>query len=158
MNRLLSLLALAALSAPSPSRAADPLTLRDAVARALERAPGLAVSRGALEEASAGSRSAGSVFQPEAFVSSTPGYATGMPVAIVGRVPAIAAVEARQLLYDGRARAEIHLAAAKAEEATAALGRARAETAKSVLSLYARCFVDESLVAAAKRRVEIEET
>jgi len=154
MNRNLAILFLAA---PALARAEPPLTLKDAVSRALERAPVLAVTRGALEEASAGSRSAASAFQPEAFVSSTPGYATGMPVAVLGRVPAIAAVEARQLVYDPRARAEVHLAAAKAEEATGALGRVRAETARSVLSLYAKCFADEALLAAAKRRVETEE-
>jgi outer membrane protein TolC len=152
-NRTLVLLVLLA----GPALATEPLTLRVAVSRALERAPELAVSRGALEEASAASRSAGSAFQPEAFVSSTPGYASGMPITVVGRVPAIASVEVRQLVYDGRARAEVHLAAAKAEDATAALGKARADTAKAVLSLYARCFADDALAEAAQRRVATEE-
>jgi outer membrane protein TolC len=155
MNRTLLLLVLA--SSAHAQAAAEPLTLRAAVVRALEHAPELAVSRGVVEEAAAGSRSAASAFQPEAFISTTPGYATGMPVAIAGRIPAVAAVDARQLLYDARTRAEVHMAAAKAEEATGALGRVRSETARGVLALYARCWFDETLLDAARRRVEVEE-
>ncbi|HKC23223.1 MAG TPA: TolC family protein, partial [Thermoanaerobaculia bacterium] len=158
MNRTLASVPLLLFASSAPAQtAAEPLTLRATVVRALEHAPELAVSRGALEEAAAGSRSAASAFQPEAFVSTTPGYATGMPVAIAGRIPAIAAIDARQLLYDARTRAEVHLASARAEEATAAFGRARSETARAALALYARCWADETLLDAARRRVEVEE-
>ena len=77
-----------------PPGAVEPLTLRRAVELALARSPELAAAG----------------FRPEAFASTTPGYSTGLPVAVAGQVPAIFGVSVRTSLYDP-ARREGALAA-----------------------------------------------
>jgi len=79
----------------------EPATeLRQAAERALARAPQIAVSRAEEAETGAEARLARDASHPEAWLTTTPGYSSGLPVAVAGRAPAVAGVEIRQSLYD----------------------------------------------------------
>ncbi len=103
---------------------AQPLTLNDAVARAVAASPELRGLRAAVAEATANTLLAKQAFRPSASISTTPGYATGLPVAILGSVPAIGTVEAHQVLYDISTRANVFAAQSEVEAASAQLDTA----------------------------------
>lgn len=162
-NRTASWLLLATALAFHPPALAQssepqPLTLRRAVELALARAPELAISRARADEGNASARLAGDAFHPEAFATTTPGYATGLPVAVAGRVPAIAGVEVRQTLYNTGRKSEALEARARAASLAGALERTRAETTESVVVAYARAFMDRARLEVARRRLRAEET
>ncbi len=140
--------------APKP----EALTLRQAIERALAKAPELAVSRATAEEGAASARLAGDAFAPEAFFTTTPGYASGLPIAVAGRVPAVAGVEIRQTLYNPSRRSQALEARAQAVGLEGALERSRMETARAVLVFYARSWADQVLVECAGRRLKAQET
>ncbi|MGH9442726.1 MAG: TolC family protein [Thermoanaerobaculia bacterium] len=161
-----TLLAFLAATAPAhrawpqgpPAPTARSLTLRETLERALALSPGLDAAQAAGSAANAEASLARDAFHPEAWASSTPGYSSGIPVAVAGRVPAIAGVEVRQTLYDRQSRSQIFqteaLAAAKEGEA----GRTRNETARAAALLYARCWFDGPRVDSARRRQLSAET
>ena len=154
MNRIPLVVSLALLGA-SPARAQTvrTVTLREAVSAALARSPRLAVAEASRDESAAGSRLARKAFRPEAALTATPGYASGLPVAVAGQVPAIGGVDLRQTLYDPNLRASALEAQAGEAGRAGDLDAARAEAARSVVALYARCRADRAQQEAASLRV-----
>jgi outer membrane protein len=133
------------------------LTLRDTVDRALASSPGLAAAEASRAEASASAQLARDAFHPEAWASTTPGYSSGLPVAVAGRVPAIAGLDVRQTLYDRASRSEGFQADARAASQTGAAEKSRRETARSAALLYGRCWTDERRVLSARKRQDATE-
>jgi multidrug efflux system outer membrane protein len=154
MNKstIVSLLLIAA-ATQSRAQSAEVLTLRDAVLAALARSPGVAVAEASRDESAAGARLAADAFHPQAWVSATPGYASGLPVAVAGRVPAVAGIELRQTLFDPALRAATLESNASEVERVGALEAARIETVRATIALYARCRADRAEADAAARRV-----
>jgi outer membrane protein len=138
--------------------AGEPLTLRRALELAAAHAPDLAVAREEAGAASASARLARSAFQPRAFLTTTPGYASGLPVAVAGRVPAIAGVEVHQTLYDPAARSEALEADAQASEASGSRGQMRRAVLTNTVLAYARLSEDRALVDSARRRLDARQT
>lgn len=153
--RLLAAAVLAAVpSASALAEAPEALTLEDALARALARAPEVAVAAQEAVAAQAAEVESRSAFKPQGAVTSTPGYAVGLPMAVAGRVPGIAGAEARMLLLDPERSSEKWDARARRSGREATLVSARADVAFRTLTLYARSRQDEALVSAARLRVE----
>ncbi len=136
---------------------APPLTVRSAVARALARAPELAAARAGAGASQAAAREASAPFSPELWLTATPGYSSGIPVAVAGRIPALAGIELRETLFSPEARSESGQARAKELEAIGAREAARAGIVESVIALYGRCWEGETRVAAARREHEARE-
>lgn len=148
-----------ALAGPAAAQApAAPLTLGDVVSRAVASSAELRGLRAAVAEASANTILAQQAFLPSASVSTTPGYATGLPIAILGSVPAIGTIEAHQVLYDLSTRADVLAARSEVQAASAELDARTRETAQSASELYARYATDLEQVAAAQKRVTAYET
>src|SRR5215468_9742989 len=95
-DRLVSVLLAAATSAAPllaaspapPSPDAHPLTVREAVRLALERAPEIAVAESEAGAASAAVDESRSVRSPQLRLNTTPGYSVGLPLAVAGEIPA----------------------------------------------------------------------
>ncbi len=153
MSKPIALLLLAAATiAP-----AQTLSLDDIVARAIAHSPELRALDAAVAEARANAV-VGDAFRPAASIAATPGYATGLPTAVLGQVPAIGMVEAHRLLYDASTRAEQIETASQVDAAVARLELRKREIAQSAADLYARIAADAVLAASAKRRVTAYET
>jgi outer membrane protein len=160
MNRDARTLVLAtlacALAAPGMAQSlpTDALTLKRAAELALARAPEAAAARADAAEADASARAAAAGFAPQAFATTTPGYSSGLPVAVAGRVPSIFGVEVHQTLYDPAARAETLVARARADalEGTSALSRSAA--ARALVLSYGRNWEDRRRIANARRQME----
>jgi outer membrane protein TolC len=152
---ILLALAPAAFAESPPARN---LTVRQTVEAALSRAPALAAARAAAREASASARLAGDVFHPELWFRSTPGYATGLPVAVVDQVPAVFGFSLRDTLYSPAARAEAFEAAAEARGRTGDAENLQVEIAESSVVLYARLWADQIRADGARRRISAEES
>src|SRR6266481_2705228 len=75
------------------------LTVEEAMNQAIAHSPELKALEAGVAEATANAALA-DAFHPGASVSTTPGYATGLPIAVLGSVPAIGTIEAHRLLYD----------------------------------------------------------
>src|SRR5438132_5994580 len=133
------------------------LSLQDAVNRAIAHSPELRMLEAQVAEARA-SATLASAFRPEASISTTPGYATGLPTAVLGQVPAIGTIEAHQLLYDASARAQQIGAMSQVDTAVANLESRRREVAQNTADLYARVSADKTLAASAQRRVDAYQT
>jgi len=138
--------------------APEPLTLRRAAELVLARAPQLAVMRAEEAEAGADARLARDASHPEAWLTTTPGYSKGLPVAIAGRAPALAGVEVRQNLYDAARLAEALESGARGEIARGARETSAKGAVESVLTAYARCWGNEKAVSAARERERVLET
>src|SRR5215472_14679691 len=108
MNEHFAALLLAAAAAAAPPPAADvrSLSVSDAVRLAVERAPEIAVVESAAADAAAAAEEAGSPRRPQLYVNSTPGYSTGLPLALAGEVPSAAGASLRMTLYDAGLRGE----------------------------------------------------
>ncbi len=132
----------------------EPLTLRRAVELALERAPLLAAARAARDEGSASADLARDAFHPYAFFSTTPGYTYGLPGTVAGQVPAIAAVQIRQTIYDVDRRSAALQAEASASSLEATLERSCRLTIEATVAAYARSYLDGSRVASARKRLD----
>lgn len=140
----------------APAAATPPstgtLTVQTAVELALEHSGELAAARASAAEAGAAARLAADWRRSEAYVTTTPAFAHGLPMAVVGTVPAIVGVEATRTLYDVGGRvAELKGRAAQAT-ATAQLERVRADLVRRVVSSYARCWTDEVRLGQARAR------
>ena len=136
MNRPgFALLFLAALS-PRPASgqtSAGALTLRRAAELALAHAPETASARAAVAESASRARAAAAAFGPQAFATTTPGYSSGLPVAVAGRVPAVFGVEVHQTIYDPARRAEAFEAQAGAEGLAGISALSNSSTARAVI-------------------------
>lgn len=133
------------------------LTMRDAVARAVGHSPELRVLQARVDQARA-STAMNDVFRPSASLSTTPGYATGIPTAVLGEVPAIATAEVHKIFYDTSAKAQQLDAEAEADAAQSQLDAQRREVARITAEMYARVVVDRSLAASARQRADAYQT
>ena len=140
-----------------PPGAVEPLTLRRAVELALARSPELAAARAGADEAGASAGLAAAGFRPEAFASTTPGYSTGLPVAVAGQVPAIFGVSVRTSLYDPARREGALAARAVLAGRQADLSRAAAATIRAVVAAYGRNTAGAALSEAARGDLEARE-
>jgi len=154
MNRIPLVLSLALLgTSPARAQTVRAVTLREAVSAALARSPGLAVAEASRDESAAGARLAQKAFRPGAVLVATPGYASGLPVAVAGQVPAIGGVDLRQTLYDPNLRASALEARAGEAGRSGDLDAARGEAVRSIVALYARCRADRAQGESASLRV-----
>jgi outer membrane protein TolC len=128
------------------------MSLQDAVTKAIAQSPELRALEASVAEAGANAV-LGNAFKPSASVSTTPGYATGLPTAVLGQTPAIATVEAHRLLYDPTARVEQIASASEVDAAAARLESRKREIALSVAELYARVAADGVMAGSAEKRV-----
>lgn len=133
------------------------LRLQEALERALAHAPEAAIARADADEARANAHRAEAPYRPEAYATSTPGYASGLPVAVAGQVPSIAGVTVRTTLFDPGSRAAAHDARAEADAREAGIARSEASIARSVVEAYGRVADDGSLVEGARRTLESRE-
>ena len=138
---------------PSPAG----LTLRRAAQRALARAPEAASARAQAAEANADARAAAATFAPKAFATTTPGFSSGLPVAVAGRVPSVFGIEVHQTLYDPARRAEALAARVRAEAFEAASSRSGASTARAVVLSYGRNWADRRQIENARKGLEARE-
>jgi len=139
------------------SQSADVLTLREAVERALAKAPVLGLARAAAQESEAAARLAGTAFQPAAWLVSTPGYARGLPLAVAGQVPAFVGASIRETLYDPNRQSEIFMARARAIGAQGLVQRVQIDATVSAALLYGRCFWDQRSVENTRLRLAATE-
>jgi outer membrane protein TolC len=154
---LLLLAALSSSTALGQTPAAAPLTLKRAAERAMARAPEAVAARAAAAEAAARARAAAAGFAPQAFATTTPGYSSGLPVAVAGRVPAVFGVELHQTLYDPARRAEALEAKASAEGFAGVSALSSSSTARALVLSYARNWEDRRRVRVARRDLEARE-
>jgi len=139
--------------APEPR----PIDLRQAIARALERSPEIGVSRAEADEAHAVARLADAAFRPEAYATTTPGYSSGLPIQVAGQVPAIAGLSLRKTIYDPSRRAEAFESRVRAASLDGVREQSVIETVRAVAAAYGRNWSGETLLADARRRLEIQE-
>ncbi len=154
MSRPPLVLAALAFAAAVAAQTPQPLTIQQAIAMAVDRSPDIAAARAAQREAAASAELARGAFRPAATISTTPGYATGLPVAILGSVPAIASVEAHQTLYDNFARSDALSATAQVDARAIDVENATRQTAEAAAQAYAKYVADVAMVANARARVE----
>ncbi len=161
MNRsglaLLLLAALPSLPASGQTQAPAPLTLKRAAELALAHAPETASARAAAAESASRARAAAAGFAPQAFATTTPGYSSGLPVAVAGRVPAVFGVELHQTLYDPARRAEALEAQAGAEGLAGASVLSSSSTARALLLSYSRNWEGRRRIENARRDLEARE-
>ncbi len=136
---------------------ATALTLRHAAELALARAPEAASARADAAEADASARAAAAGLGPQAFATTTPGYSSGLPVAVAGRVPSIFGVELHQTLYDPAVRAETLVARARAEALEGASALSRSAAARALVLSYGRNWEDRRRIASVRRELESRE-
>jgi outer membrane protein/protease secretion system outer membrane protein len=134
-----------------------PLSLSRALEIALSRAPDVAAARAAAAEASASAQAEDASFAPQAFATTTPGYSSGLPVAVAGRVPAVFGVELRKTLYDPARRADVLEAQARAAAAQGAFARSASQTASALVAAYGRNWADRELLEDARKTLESRE-
>lgn len=135
----------------------ESMTLRKAAELSLARAPELAAARAASEVGQASASLARDAFHPSAWLTTAPGYTYGLPGVVAGRVPAIAGVEIRQAIYDPARRADALQAQATASSTEGELEQVCRSTLERVVTAYARAFLDDTLIAAARRGSEAAE-
>lgn len=146
------LIAAMAIASGTAAQTPPPLTIQQAIRMAVDRSPGIAAARAAQREAAASADLARSAFRPAATVSSTPGYATGLPVAILGSVPAIASIEAHETLYDNFVRSDALSATAQEDARAIDIENATRQTAEAAAQAYAKYAADRTMVANARDR------
>lgn len=159
MNEGLLLAALLAAASAAGGSASDvpKLTVRRAVELALERAPEIAVARAAAEEAAAGARVVASERNPQFFVNTTPGWSTGLPLAVAGEAPAAAGARVRLMLYDPVERGEELQGQARAAAFAGALEQTRSEVARRTAAACAKLSADGIRVESARRSLSARE-
>lgn len=134
-----------------------PLTLKHAAELALEHAPQLAATRAARDEGAYSARIAADALHPSVWVSTTPGYSTGLPVVVAGSVPAYGAVEVRQTIWDPWKKNDELQAEAREAQLEGALVSGCSETVRSTVSVYARAWTDERRAEAARKALAAAE-
>jgi outer membrane protein TolC len=134
-----------------------PLTLKHAAELALEHAPQLAATRAARDEGAYSARIAADALHPSVWVSTTPGYSTGLPVVVAGSVPAYGAVEVRQTIWDPWKKNDELQAEAREAQLEGALVSGCSETVRSTVDAYARAWTDERRADAARKALAAAE-
>jgi outer membrane protein TolC len=134
-----------------------PIDLKQAIARALERSPEIGIARADADEAHASARLADAAFRPEAYVTTTPGYSSGLPIQVAGQVPSLAGVSLRKTIYDPSQRAEAFESRVHAASLDGVRERSVVETVRAVAAAYGRNWSGETLLADARARLEIRE-
>jgi len=134
------------------STAGAAVRANEVAALALAHSPELRALDAGVAEARAGAIVA-DPFRSSASIAATPAYATGLPVAILGQVPAIGTIEAHRLLYDPGARAEQLAGSTRIDDAVSRLETRKREIAQSAVELAARVEGDGRLVDTARRRL-----
>jgi outer membrane protein TolC len=150
-----ALLGVPAARAQAPESPA--IDLRQAIARALERSPEVVAARAEADEASAAARLADATFRPEAYVTTTPGYSSGLPIQVAGQVPSLVGLSLRKTIYDPSRRAEALESRVRAASFESTRERVRIETARAVVASYGRNWAGEALLTSARRRLEARE-
>ncbi len=154
----LALLLLATLpSFAASGQTSAPLTLKRAAELALAHAPEGASARAVAAESASRARAAAAGFSPQAFATTTPGYSSGLPVAVAGRVPSVVGVELHQTLYDPARRAEALVAQAGAEGLAGASALTASSTARALVLSYSRNWADRRRIENARRDLEARE-
>ena len=133
------------------------LTLKRAAELALSRAPEVVAARAEAEEGKAQARAAAASFAPQAFATTTPGFSSGLPVAVAGRVPSVFGIELHTTLYDPARRADALEAEARAAALEGALSKSTSATARALVLAYGRNWADRTLVENARRALEARE-
>jgi len=128
------------------------LTLDDAIRRAVANSPDVRAARAGRREAAANADLSRQLFRPSSSISTTPGYASGVPVAILGSVPAIATIEAHQTLVDNYAKSDALAADALIAAREADVDAAVRDVAGATAQAYATLASDAAIVDAAQRR------
>ena len=149
---------LALLPAVAPPPEATRLTVARAVALAVESAPEVSIARAASSAAASSVLEASSPRRPQAYLLTTPGYSTGLPLSVAGEVPAAVGARVAMTLYDPFGRGDELAAAAQAAVAEGAVAAARVEAARRAAGACARLSADEARVAAASKGLEARET
>jgi outer membrane protein len=139
-------------AAQTPPALPGPLTLRRAIELALAHAPEVAVADAARAASEAELRLARDSFRPAAEISTNPGVARGLPVAVVGRVPALAGVAGHQTLYDPAERSRLLETEAGVVAREAQGERRRRDAARAAAVAYVRFWADRELARAAAER------
>jgi outer membrane protein TolC len=85
------------------------------------------------------------------WVSTTPGYSSGLPVSVAGSVPAYASIEVRQTIYDPWRKTEALQAEASAADFEGAVESGCADTVRTTATAYAKAWTDERRADAASR-------
>lgn len=152
-RRCLALVCLLLSISPAPA-----LTLKQAVEAALAHSPALRAAEARAVEAEAGARLAGAGFHPEAYATTTPGYSSGLPVAVAGRVPAVAGLEVHQAIYSPSRRARALDAEASASVAHGGLERTRAALVRDVVLAYEASRLARLRVVSAEESLEAAQT
>jgi outer membrane protein TolC len=142
---------------PGRLGAEESLDLRQAAVRALSNAPELRAARAQGDESAAAARLSEDAFHPELLLTASPGYASGLAVAIAGRLPAVASVELHQTLLDPSRKSAALLAGARRESSLGTVETARTRVATNLVRLYARVWLDGALLRTQSRRTEAEE-
>jgi outer membrane protein TolC len=140
------------------ARAEGPLELRDAASRALREGALFRAALAEQRETEAATRLAGDAFHPQVFLTTTPGYSSGLAVAIAGRLPAIATLEAQETFYDPSRRAELLSARAREASARGSIGETRGRVLATVIRAYARLWLDGALLRNAVDREAAEQS
>jgi outer membrane protein TolC len=134
-------LAMAGLAAGGVAGAQQPpqagrLTLRQAVAQAVDRSREVALARLRHEAAQREAALSRSQFLPNLYAGSGAAYSSGFPLAAGGGAPAIVNVTYNQALFDPLARSEVRAAEQRVEQQRLALDAAREAVIVRVASAY----------------------
>jgi outer membrane protein TolC len=144
---------LAALPALSQVAAPEPLTLRRAAELALAQAPQLQAVRAAREEGAFAAKVAADTLHPSVWLTTTPGYSTGLPVAIAGQVPAYGGIEVRQTIYNLWKKNEELQAQASAAGLDGKLQFSCTDAVRAAVTAYGKAWADDHRVAASRQRL-----
>src|SRR5262249_35943781 len=92
------------------------------------------------------------------WVSTTPGYSTGLPVLVAGSVPAYFSIEVRQTIFDPTKKNDALEAQARAAGLEGALASGCSETVREAVTAYAKCWTDERRAEAARKGLSSSES
>jgi len=114
----------------------QPLTLRQAVAQAVDRSREVALARLRYEAAQRDVALSRSQFLPNLYAGSGAAYSSGFPLAAGGGAPAIVSLTYNQALFDPLARSEVRAAQQRVEQQRLAMDSARDALIVRVASAY----------------------
>ena len=115
---------------------APSLTLRQAVAQAVERSRDVALARLRYEAAQRETAVSRSQFMPNLYAGSGAAYSNGFPLAVGGGAPAVLSLTYTQALFDPLARSEVRAAEQRQEQVRLSLDSARDAVILRVASAY----------------------
>ena len=125
---------LAVAQQPPPQRPS--LTLRQAVAQAIERSRDVSLARLRYEAAQRETAVSRSQFRPDLYAGSGAAYSSGFPLAAGGGAPAVASLTYSQALFDPMARSEVRVAEQRQEQMRLEMDGARDAVIMRVASAY----------------------